>query len=133
MTARSITRTGRASSCYFRTSTNGDSRKALVQIDERCNLHCAHCFVSATRAGQSMPYEDIASMLIPRLAACRVERVTLTGGEPTIHPRFTDIVRALRGAAMEVGFCTNATTLTDTQISELAAIGGVHANVSLDG
>ena len=34
---------------------------------------------------------------------------------------------------MQVGFCTNATTLTDAQISELAGIGGVHANVSLDG
>jgi hypothetical protein len=32
---------------------------------------------------------------------------------------------------MQVGFCTNATTLTDAQISELAGIGGVHANASL--
>ena len=36
----------------------------------------------ATRAGQSMPYDDITSLLIPKLRACRVERVTLTGGEP---------------------------------------------------
>jgi radical SAM protein with 4Fe4S-binding SPASM domain len=133
MTARSITGTDQASSCYFRTTTGGDTRKALVQIDERCNLHCAHCFVSATKAGHSMSYDDIAAVLIPRLAGCRVERVTLTGGEPTIHPRFTDVVRAFRDAGMEVGFCTNATTLTGPQISELAGIGGVHANVSLDG
>jgi radical SAM protein with 4Fe4S-binding SPASM domain len=133
MSTRNITRTGQASSCYFRTTADGDTRKALVQIDERCNLHCAHCFVSATRAGQSMPYDGITSLLIPRLKACRVERVTLTDGEPTIHPLFTEIVRALRGAGMQVGFCTNATTLTDAQISELAGIGGVHANVSLDG
>jgi len=106
MSARNITRTGQASSCYFRTTADGDARKALVQIDERCNLHCAHCFVSATRVGQSMPYDDIAGLLIPRLTACRVERVTLTGGEPTIHPRFTAIVQALRGAGMQVGFCT---------------------------
>ena len=131
MTARNITRTDQASSCYFRTTADGGTRKALVQIDERCNLHCAHCFVSATRAGQSMPYDGITGLLIPRLKACRVERVTLTGGEPTIHPRFTEIVRALRGAGMQVGFCTNATTLTDAQISELAGIGGVHANASL--
>lgn len=133
MSARSITRTGQASSCYFRTSAGGGARKALVQIDERYNLHCAHCFVSATRAGQFMPYGDVISVLIPRLAACRVERVTLTGGEPTIHPRFVEVVRALRNAGMGVGFCTNATTLTDAQISELAGLGGVHANVSLDG
>jgi radical SAM protein with 4Fe4S-binding SPASM domain len=133
MAVRGITRTGQASSCYFRTTISGNARKALVQIDERCNLHCAHCFVSANKVGRSMPYDETTGTLIPQLAACRVERVTLTGGEPTIHPRFTDVVRAFRDAGMEVGFCTNATTLTDAQIGDLAAIGGVHANVSLDG
>jgi radical SAM protein with 4Fe4S-binding SPASM domain len=133
MTLRSTAKTGQASSCYFGTTTGDGTRKALVQIDERCNLHCAHCFVSATRVGQSMRHDDIISLLIPRLKECRVKRVTLTGGEPTIHPRFTDIVRGLRDVGMQVGFCTNATTLTDAQIAELASIGGVHANVSLDG
>jgi len=133
MSSRSITRTDRASSCYFRTTADGGARKALVQIDERCNLHCAHCFVSATKAGNSMPYDDITGVLIPRLAACRVDRVTLTGGEPTIHPQFTSIVRAFRAAGMGVGVCTNATTLTDSQIGELAMAGDVHVNVSLDG
>jgi uncharacterized radical SAM superfamily Fe-S cluster-containing enzyme len=52
--ARSIAADGRVSSCYFRTTVDGDRRKALVQIDERCNLCCAHCFVSATKQGQTM-------------------------------------------------------------------------------
>jgi radical SAM protein with 4Fe4S-binding SPASM domain len=133
MNSRSITTSGRAASCYFRTTAGDGARKALVQIDERCNLHCAHCFVSATKAGSSMPYDDIAGILIPRLAACGVDRVTLTGGEPTIHSRFTDVARAFRAAGMDVGVCTNATTLTDGQIGELATVGGVHVNVSLDG
>jgi MoaA/NifB/PqqE/SkfB family radical SAM enzyme len=130
---RSIVGDGRAASCYFRTTTDGRARKALVQIDERCNLHCAHCFVSATKAGASMPYGNINDTLIPRLTECRVERVTLTGGEPTIHPRFFDIVRDFRQADMKVGICSNATKLTDEDIDALAHIGGVHINVSLDG
>jgi len=133
MGARSIAGDGRASSCYFRTTVEEDSRKALVQIDERCNLRCAHCFVSATQQGQTMGYDDIVDKVIPRLAACRVDRVTLTGGEPTIHPEFLDVVRAFRRAGMGVGVCTNATTLREAQIAELAEIGGVHCNVSLDG
>jgi radical SAM protein with 4Fe4S-binding SPASM domain len=133
MTAIGITSAGQASSCYFRTTTGGGARKALIQIDERCNLHCAHCFVSATKAGSSMPYDDVTGLLIPRLAQCRVERVTLTGGEPTIHPQFLPIVRAFRDAGMDVGICTNATTLDDDQIAGLASIGSVHVNVSLDG
>jgi radical SAM protein with 4Fe4S-binding SPASM domain len=133
MGARSIVVDGRASSCYFRTTVDGDRRKALVQIDERCNLRCAHCFVSATKQGQTMAYHDITTKVIPKLAACRVDRVTLTGGEPTLHPQFLGIVRAFRDAGMGVGVCTNATTLADHEIAELTRIGGVHCNVSLDG
>ncbi len=124
---------GHASSCYFRTTVSDGSRKALVQIDERCNLGCAHCFVSATKQGATMAYDDIVDKVIPRLAKARVERVTLTGGEPTLHPQFLDVVRAFRAAGMGVGVCTNATTLDDEAIAELAGIGGVHANVLLDG
>jgi MoaA/NifB/PqqE/SkfB family radical SAM enzyme len=71
-----------ASSCYFRTSVEGESRKALVQITERCNLHCAHCFVSSGKSGIDIPFTDIAGKVLPRLRQARVERITLTGGEP---------------------------------------------------
>jgi len=80
MTARSLTRTAQASSCYFRTTTTGATRKALVQIDERCNLHCAHCFVSATKSGHSMPYDGITRLLIPsRLPRYDPRNSPLTG------------------------------------------------------
>jgi radical SAM protein with 4Fe4S-binding SPASM domain len=132
VTARSIATDGVAPSCYFRTTVEPPFRKALVQINEDCNLRCAHCFVSATRIGRQMPLAEVEGKLIGRLAAARVRRVTLTGGEPTIHPDFLAIVRAFRTAGMEVGICTNATALDDRQISELAGLG-VHCNVSLDG
>jgi radical SAM protein with 4Fe4S-binding SPASM domain len=130
--ARSIAEDALATSCYFRTTVDTPYRKALVQINEDCNLRCAHCFVSATRVGKQMPLHEVIDKVIPRLAASRVQRVTLTGGEPTIHPNFMSIVRAFRAAAVDVGICTNATTLDDTQIRELAELG-VHCNVSLDG
>jgi len=131
--AQSVTDPTRAASCYFRTTMEAPYRKALVQIDERCNLRCAHCFVSATKEGAFMPLPEVVGKVIPRLVECRVRRITLTGGEPTIHPQFLDVVRAFRAAEMDVGVCTNATTLSGVQIAELADIGGVHCNVSLDG
>lgn len=133
MSARSIVGPDRASSCYFRTTVDAPHRKALVQINEDCNLHCAHCFVSATKVGAQMPLAEVVDKVIPRLAQCRVTRVTLTGGEPTLHPDFMAVVRAFRVAGMQVGVCTNATTLDDERIAELASVGEVHCNVSLDG
>jgi radical SAM protein with 4Fe4S-binding SPASM domain len=132
MTARSIAKDGVATSCYFRTTVEHPFRKALVQINEDCNLRCAHCFVSATKVGKQMRLTEVVEKVIPRLAAARVRRVTLTGGEPTIHPDFLPIVEAFRAADMDVGICTNATALDDTQIAGLARMG-VHCNVSLDG
>lgn len=132
MSARNIVSTTQAASCYFRTSVDHPYRKALVQITERCNLHCAHCFVSAGDFGDTMPLEVIRSTVIPRLAESRVNRVTLTGGEPFVHPDFLAVVEAFTEAGMSVGICTNATVTTDEQISALADIGA-HVNVSLDG
>lgn len=118
--------------CYFRTTVASGARKALVQINEDCNEHCAHCFVSATKHGKRMTMADVVGKVIPRLLECRVERVTLTGGEPTLHPDFLPITAAFRDAGMQVGVCTNATLLDDASIAELARLG-VHCNVSLDG
>lgn len=122
-----------ASSCYFRTSVKGDQRKALVQITERCNLHCAHCFVSSGNWGDHMRLEDLTDLVLPRLLRARVSRLTLTGGEPFAHPDIVAICRAAVSLGLPVGICTNATLTTTRQITELAELGGIHVNVSFDG
>ena len=133
MSSRSITRADRASSCSFRTTADGGARKALVQITERCNLHCAHCFVSAGREGIDMELGRIAAELLPQLAEARVGRLTLTGGEPFAHPHLIEIIELARNRDMGVTVCTNATLIEPAAIDHLAAIGGVKLNVSLDG
>jgi radical SAM protein with 4Fe4S-binding SPASM domain len=122
-----------ASSCYFRTSVGGDGRKALVQVTERCNLHCAHCFVSSTQVGADMHVRAFTDEVLPRLQRARVQRITLTGGEPFVHPDLLTMCRAVVGSGLPLGLCTNATQTSDEQITELARLGGVHVNVSFDG
>jgi radical SAM protein with 4Fe4S-binding SPASM domain len=122
-----------ATSCYFRTAVAGDGRKALVQITERCNLHCAHCFVSSVETGIDLSLDDMVERVLPRLLRARVRRATLTGGEPFAHPDLLAICRAVVDAGLPVGICTNATLTTDEQISQLVALGDVHVNVSFDG
>jgi len=130
---RSLIVDSQASSCYFRTSVVGSGRKALVQITERCNLHCAHCFVSSGNWGEHMALDDITGKVLPRLRAARVERVTLTGGEPFVHPDIMAICRHLAQLGIPIGICTNATQTSEEQIEQLRALGNVHINVSFDG
>jgi len=122
-----------ASSCYFRTSVGGTGRKALVQVTERCNLHCAHCFVSSTATGTDMSVDCFIDLVLPRLIEARVQRLTLTGGEPFVHPDILQLCAAVVGAGLPLGVCTNATQITDEQIDCLADLGDVHVNVSFDG
>jgi radical SAM protein with 4Fe4S-binding SPASM domain len=133
MSRRRIAPDGVASACYFRSSAIGPERKALVQITERCNLHCAHCFVSAGREGLDMDVGRIEEDLLPQLTEARVGRVTLTGGEPFAHPDLLKIAALARTAGMGVTICTNATLIEPDVMDELEAMGGIQLNVSLDG
>jgi radical SAM protein with 4Fe4S-binding SPASM domain len=133
MPGRPIARPGIAESCYFRTSTVAPERKALLQITERCNLHCAHCFVSALKDGLDLTLEQIRSRILPQLLEAHVSRITLTGGEPFAHPDIVQIVADARAAGMSVTICTNATLIAPDVLDELVALGSVKLNVSLDG
>lgn len=130
---REIISEHKVASCYFRSSVEPPYRKALLQITERCNLHCAHCFISAGNYGETMSIEIIRNAVIPKLKDCRVISVTLTGGEPFVHPDIIEIVSLLRSAEIRVGICTNGTSISQEQMESLAKIGNVHLNVSLDG
>jgi radical SAM protein with 4Fe4S-binding SPASM domain len=132
MRARQIASAAVASSCYFRSSEIAPGRKALVQITERCNLHCAHCFVSATREGADMELARIESDLLPRLGSARVQRLTLTGGEPFAHPAVLEIATVARRAGMGLTICSNGTLIEPDAMTTLAEIGA-KVNVSLDG
>lgn len=130
---RSIITPGKTASCYFRSSVQLPNRKALLQITECCNLNCAHCFISAKKYGRSISVENIAKVIIPRLKQCRVTRITLTGGEPFLHPNIIEIVSLFKNEGISIGICTNGTAISQNEIEELGKIGNVHVNVSLDG
>ncbi|MBR8842411.1 radical SAM protein [Pseudoalteromonas sp. JC3] len=130
---RKITKGFYANSCYFRTSVMPPYRKALIQITEKCNLKCAHCFVSARKYGDTIPYVDIKNKILPQLIKSNVISVSLTGGEPMIHPEINKIIKLFIENNIKVTLCTNGTLISENQIKEYQSIGGVFFNISLDG
>jgi radical SAM protein with 4Fe4S-binding SPASM domain len=89
--------------------------------------------VSSTRAGADLSASDVREKIVPRLLRARVERLTLTGGEPFVHPDLLQICEEGVGAGLAVGICTNGTGVTDDHITALRKLGRVHVNVSFDG
>ncbi|MHB9010610.1 MAG: radical SAM protein [Ignavibacteriaceae bacterium] len=128
-----LTKDSVVNSCYFRTSVIPPYKKALIQITERCNLHCAHCFVSAGDYGSSMSLHNLENVLMPFFIDAKVISVTLTGGEPFVHPDILEIVSLFSKNNISVSICTNATLIEERQLKYLSKLNNVKINTSLDG
>lgn len=65
----------------------------LVEITSSCNLKCPMCFAASGPGGKHLSMDE-AKHAIDRLVQSegRPEVLQLSGGEPTIHPEFTDIL-----------------------------------------
>lgn len=119
--------------CYFRTTAEYPNKKVLLQLTEKCNFHCKHCFVSANKNGTEMKYEDIENIMLPRLIENNVTKVTLTGGEPFVHKDLLKIIQLLRINNIAVSVCTNASLITKQFLEDIKHDDYIHFNVSLDG
>ncbi len=106
-------------------------RKASVVIDVtgNCDLKCEHCW-NVGLLGTQLSYDEIVFLIekIPEPA-----RVHFLGGEPTLHPRFPDIVRF----ACDKGHYTSMVT-NGGRLSRMGALpvleAGIHeVGISFDG
>jgi radical SAM protein with 4Fe4S-binding SPASM domain len=122
-----------ASSCFFRSSVSPPYRKAVIRITDICNARCVHCFISADNHGETMSLKNFRGLVLPQLLECNVSRVTLTGGEPFLHPNILEIIHLLADSGIRTGICTNANVISEKQIQDLAESHNVHINVSLHG
>ena len=67
-----------------------------LMLTGKCNYNCRHCFNAAENADRMAEWDyDELIDLFDQAADCGIHSITLTGGEPMIHPRFNDIVRAI--------------------------------------
>jgi len=71
---------------------------AIVEINEHCNLSCPVCFAdSSPQRASHRPLAEIERMFDALVASeGEPDVVQLSGGEPTLHPQFFDILDAAR-------------------------------------
>jgi hypothetical protein len=79
-----------------------------IVLTNRCNLHCITCSYPDQRPFRFVRRETILRHL-PRLLDLGLSRAMLTGGEPTMHPEFDEILQDLYDAGLDVTLVTNGT------------------------
>ncbi len=75
----------------------------LVELTSSCNLSCPMCYASSGPGGEHVALESVRST-IDRLVEVegRAEVIQLSGGEPTIHPDFAEILRYAVASPIDV-------------------------------
>lgn len=94
-------------------------QSVLIELTTKCNERCIHCYIPGTYKIDLMKKEKVISLL-NELREMNVLNVTLTGGEPMIHPDFISILRLCKELNFSVNILSNLTCLTDEILIELA-------------
>jgi MoaA/NifB/PqqE/SkfB family radical SAM enzyme len=96
----------------------------------RCNLSCAYCN-EYDNFSPPVPLKTLVSR-IEHLGKLRTGVITLSGGEPLLHPELDEIIGAIRQNATLAGMITNGYLLTAERIQRLNDAGLDYLQISID-
>jgi cyclic pyranopterin phosphate synthase len=107
-----------------------------ISVTDRCNFRCRYCMplegLPWLPKADILTYEEITEV-VAQLSGMGLRRIRLTGGEPTIRPQLSTLVRALRAISTveDIALSTNGVKLP-ALANELAAAGLDRVNISAD-
>jgi MoaA/NifB/PqqE/SkfB family radical SAM enzyme len=101
----------------------------LIPI-RRCNLSCTYCneFDDFSKPVAT----EVMLERVDRLAALGLTIITISGGEPLLHPELETIIRRIRSHGILAGMITNGYLLTPQRIDWLNRAGLDHLQISID-
>ena len=104
----------------------------LVHVipNRRCNLACTYCN-EFDDFSKPVPLEEMKSRL-DILAGMGTSVITISGGEPLMHPEIDQIIRHIRQRGMIAGMITNGFLLDRKTIEKLNEAGLEHLQISID-
>jgi len=96
----------------------------------RCNLACTYCN-EFDDFSKPVPMEDMYRR-IDKLGALGTSVVTISGGEPLLHPQLDDVIRRICANDMVAGLITNGYLLVAERIERLNRAGLEWLQISID-
>lgn len=105
----------------------------ILHLTDRCNNRCRFCMVDGIHGQFSFPYEATLE-LIDQLPAR--SKVDLFGGEPTLYPRFFELLQYIRSKSLKCSIATNGRLFSNKEFTgKVVAItgGALYVRTSLYG
>jgi MoaA/NifB/PqqE/SkfB family radical SAM enzyme len=96
----------------------------------RCNLACKYCN-EFDDFSKPVPVETMFRR-VDKLAELGTSVITISGGEPLLHPELDDIIHRIRRHSMVAGLITNGYLLTGERIERLNRAGLEWLQISID-
>ena len=96
----------------------------------RCNLACGYCN-EYDQVSKPVPLE-VMQRRLDKLAELGTSVVTISGGEPMMHPQLDEIVRYIRSHGMIAGLISNGYYFTPDRIKRLNEAGLDALQISID-
>jgi MoaA/NifB/PqqE/SkfB family radical SAM enzyme len=87
--------------------------RLFLVLTDHCNGRCRLCHYWKRRKKRYLRESFIRDRVRPLISRYGIRLVLLTGGEPTFHPRFPEIVKLLKGTGVQVSLITNGGRLED--------------------
>lgn len=110
-------------------------RYLRLSVTEMCNFRCTYCLPDGYQKSGSPNFlsADEVERLIRAFAGLGVNKVRLTGGEPTVRKDITALIArtAVQQGVTKVAMTTNGWQLR-RQVDDWAAAGLTNLNVSID-
>mgnify|MGYP001135855981 CR=1 FL=1 len=128
----SLNETPHAGPCVKRIKVKYPLQFAQVEITNRCNLSCIHCF---NDSGDPHPHELTTAEILSTIDVISLmgaDSIVITGGEPLMHPDLFEIVEHARKAPMTVSIFTNGTLMTEEHVRKFRALNVRGFNISID-
>jgi MoaA/NifB/PqqE/SkfB family radical SAM enzyme len=85
----------------------------VVELTNRCNLACQHCFLGRHGGSENLPIE-ILKKVLAEAPSLGFDQISFTGGEPTLYRWFGEAVRLSAQAGFRFGIVTNGWTFPRT-------------------
>ena len=128
---RKLTRAMRETAFVARAlaSTNRPILAHIIPM-RRCNLSCAYCN-EYDKVSDPVPLEQVKRRL-DKLASFGTLAVTISGGEPMLHPEINEIIAHIRSHGMMAGLISNGYYMTRERIEKLNAAGLEYLQISID-